>query len=102
MSHRSWQIQHAVAERDFIGNARASSQTAQMFLLVHMELCEGTTLWDWLHGEDSSSVPTAAGAGLRKALDIGIELFEGLAAIHDVGIVHRDIKPGNLIIEAAT
>jgi eukaryotic-like serine/threonine-protein kinase len=34
------------------------------------------------------------------AIDYGLQLCRGLAAIHARGIVHRDIKPANLFLEA--
>jgi serine/threonine protein kinase/tetratricopeptide (TPR) repeat protein len=33
-----------------------------------------------------------------KALDIAIQMAAGLARTHEAGIVHRDIKPGNVIL----
>jgi non-specific serine/threonine protein kinase len=35
---------------------------------------------------------------LKEVLDIGIQICEGLAAAHEKGIVHRDIKSDNIMI----
>ena len=53
------------------------------------ELLEGETLRDRL----------AAGAlPQRKATDYALQIAKGLAAAHEKGIIHRDIKPDNIFV----
>ena len=35
---------------------------------------------------------------LQRAVEIGIQVSHGLAAVHDIGIVHCDLKPANVMI----
>jgi serine/threonine-protein kinase len=35
---------------------------------------------------------------IDKALDIAIQISQGLAKAHEKGIIHRDIKPSNIIV----
>ncbi|MBA3638274.1 MAG: serine/threonine-protein kinase [Acidobacteria bacterium] len=53
------------------------------------ELLEGETLRQRMNGR-----PLPA----RRALEYGIQIASGLAAGHERGIVHRDIKPDNLFV----
>ncbi|MCA9621863.1 MAG: protein kinase, partial [Myxococcales bacterium] len=57
-----------------------------------MELIGGGTLEDRL-AEGPLPLPEAASIGRSLAL--------GLAAAHDVAVVHRDLKPGNVMLEPA-
>jgi tRNA A-37 threonylcarbamoyl transferase component Bud32 len=57
-----------------------------------MELVVGQTLRQWLDGDDER-VPSRLEI-LRMFLAIG----RGLAAAHELGIVHRDFKPDNVLV----
>jgi len=59
----------------------------QMFIV--MEYCEGKTLRQIIEKEALS---------IKKVLDIGIQICEGLTIAHEKGIVHRDVKSGNLML----
>ncbi len=54
-----------------------------------MELLEGETLRARLA---SSTLPA------RKAVDLAVQMAEGLAGAHEKGIVHRDLKPENVFV----
>ncbi|MBQ1317065.1 MAG: Stk1 family PASTA domain-containing Ser/Thr kinase [Lachnospiraceae bacterium] len=57
---------------------------------IVMELVEGITLKEYIAKKQKLSV--------REATSIAIQVSMGLAAAHAQGIVHRDIKPQNIII----
>ena len=58
-------------------------------IYLAMELIEGMTLKRLLQ-EDSLPI--------KRVLDLAIQSCEGLAAAHDKGIVHRDIKSDNIMV----
>jgi TolB-like protein/Flp pilus assembly protein TadD/predicted Ser/Thr protein kinase len=58
-------------------------------LFIAMEYVEGRTLKELAEKEPPS---------LEKALEIAIQVGEGLAAAHEKGIVHRDIKSENVMV----
>jgi TolB-like protein/DNA-binding winged helix-turn-helix (wHTH) protein len=53
---------------------------------------------EFLDGTSLDKLIAAGPLGLRQALEIGIQVSAALSAAHAQGIVHRDIKPGNLFV----
>jgi tRNA A-37 threonylcarbamoyl transferase component Bud32 len=64
--------------------------TADGTLFHVMELLEGETLADWL----SRTRERPVGGVVR----IGRAIAEALAAAHSAGVVHRDVKPANVML----
>jgi predicted ATPase len=56
---------------------------------IAMELVEGKTLRELLA---SGLLP------IRKAIEIAVQVAEGLTKAHEAGITHRDLKPENLMV----
>jgi serine/threonine-protein kinase len=65
----------------------AGEQEGEPFIVT--ELLEGETL---------RSVLSRGPLAPARALELAIQLAEGLAAAHGAGILHRDIKPENLFL----
>jgi len=63
---------------------------------------EGSTYlsMEYVDGEDLASLLRRIGMLPRdKALEIARQLCAGLAAAHDKGVIHRDLKPGNIMLD---
>ncbi len=58
-------------------------------LYICMAFCEGRTL---KHRLREGAVPTA------EAIAIGRQILRGLGRAHEAGIVHRDVKPANVML----
>ncbi|WP_108933064.1 bifunctional serine/threonine-protein kinase/glutamate ABC transporter substrate-binding protein [Streptomyces ardesiacus] len=64
-------------------------ETADQVWIV-MKLLEGRSLADQLRRDGVLGVPRAA--------DIGLQMAQGLRAVHEASVLHRDVKPGNVLV----
>ncbi len=66
-----------------------AGQEPDRTLYLALELLEGRTLEAAIDSQDLRQ---------EEIVRVGVQLLEGLAAAHDRGIIHRDIKPDNVFL----
>jgi serine/threonine protein kinase len=91
-----------VSSREF--NDRFEREARAISALNHPNIC---TLYDigpnylvmeFVEGELLSKIIERGPLPLDKALSYAMQIVDALAAAHAKGVVHRDLKPGNIII----
>ncbi|HKJ81410.1 MAG TPA: serine/threonine-protein kinase, partial [Ignavibacteriaceae bacterium] len=76
-------------EHNNICNIHEIDQTEDGQLFVAMACYEGETLKERIDKRPLK---------IEEAVDIGIQICQGLTKAHEKGIIHRDIKPSNIFI----
>jgi len=55
---------------------------------------------EYVHGEDlKSMIRMSTGLTIGTVLSVGKQICDGLAEAHSLGVVHRDLKPQNIMID---
>jgi serine/threonine protein kinase len=88
--------------RRFMQEAKATSALNHPNILTIYEIdeidSEQFIVTEFIEGETLRERIKAAPLGIREAIDVGIQVASALQATHSVGIVHRDVKPDNIML----
>ncbi|MDX6694848.1 MAG: ATP-dependent helicase UvrD/PcrA [Blastocatellia bacterium] len=88
--------------RRFLQEARAASALNHPHILTVYEFGEDEgrpyMATEYVEGETLRQKITAKALQVMEALEIALQIAEGLAKAHEAGIIHRDLKPENLMI----
>jgi serine/threonine protein kinase len=95
--------EHAQLCERTIREARAAAAlTHPSIITVHDVLNEGNRPWivmDLIHGRSLEEIRTSDGPmPPQRVAQIGLQLLDALAVAHCHGILHRDVKPHNVLL----
>ena len=94
---REAQLAARIRSEHLVGVLDVDEDVASGCHFIVMEFVRGCSASAWLDGVRE---PDDGGAPEAPALEICIAATKGLAAAHLEGVVHRDIKPDNILIPA--
>lgn len=87
----------------FLNEAHAASQIDNPFVVSVCEIGRDEDLVyiasDFVDGPSLESWLSTERPSIREAAELCAKIAEGLEAAHQAGIVHRDVKPGNIILD---
>jgi serine/threonine-protein kinase len=69
------------------------------FLYFTMQLVKGLSLAHYIQKARKNVLPSKRMLPVQEALTLIVKILDGLDYAHELGVVHRDIKPGNVLIE---
>ena len=90
------------ARERFVREAKAAAALSHPHICTLYEIGEDENQYfiamEWIEGQSLKDKIRDGALEQAEALDITIQVAEGLEEAHKKGIVHRDIKPGNIMV----
>ncbi|HEY0384936.1 MAG TPA: protein kinase, partial [Pyrinomonadaceae bacterium] len=97
-------VAQAERRRRFLQEARAASALNHPHILTVYEIGEADgkpyMATEYVQGETLRRAITSRALSIKEALEIAIQVCEGLTNAHEHGIIHRDLKPENLMLSS--
>ena len=88
--------------RRFLQEARAAAaiEHPHVAAIHDVDEADGRTFiaMEYVPGASLRDCLGVGALGLRRSVELGLRIAEGLAKAHDHGVVHRDLKPENVIV----
>ncbi|MFF2185576.1 protein kinase [Streptomyces sp. NPDC058155] len=91
-------VLHARTQKEARAAARISHPAV---VTVHDVLDHGGRPWIVMQYVDGPSLADAVASGpvvVKEAARIGLQVLDALRAAHAAGVLHRDVKPGNVLL----
>jgi tetratricopeptide (TPR) repeat protein len=86
----------------FMQEARAAAaiQHPHIAAVHDIDEADGRTFiaMEYIPGQSLRELIEAGKLNLRRSLELGFQISDGLAKAHERGVVHRDIKPENILV----
>ena len=99
-------VQDEEGRRRFIREAKAAAalEHPNICTVYEIDEADGRTFiaMAYIEGQSLDKMIEAGPFKISEALKVAIQVAGGLAAAHEKGVVHRDIKPGNIVVTATT
>jgi len=95
---------NAMAVKRFLREARAAAAVSHDHVVTIHAIEEDNRppfiVMEFIDGQSlQEKIDRTGGVELKEILRIGMQMARGLAAAHEQGLVHRDIKPADILLE---
>lgn len=93
-----------VAHKQLLSEARLVSRLQHPNIIQLFDVIESNEqialVFEYVPGENLEKTTKRMGAlAIQRAIELTIQVLDGLCAAHSQGIIHRDIKPANIIVD---